>query len=169
MNRTLTLIRHAKSSWNQPDISDFQRPLNKRGLHDAPRIGVELKRQLGSQGISFDQVLCSAATRARETLDLLLPPLAIDADNIIYLQELYCASPRELLDAVANHISEANHLAIIAHNPGLEDLASTLTDTPITMATCEVIQIELELQRWAELSQSRGKAILDLYPKKLDD
>lgn len=174
MKRTLTLIRHAKSSWNDPDISDFERTLNKRGRHDAPRIGAELKQELDAQDISFDKMLCSTATRARETLDLLLPPLAINTDNILYLQELYCASTQEIFDAIADHAnreqaSEANHLAIIAHNPGLENLASHLTGKTFSMSTCEVVQIEFDSQSWSEISGTKGKVIMDLCPKKLDD
>ena len=169
MKRTLTLIRHAKSSWNDPDISDFERTLNKRGRHDAPRIGAELKRELDAQDISFDKMLCSTATRARETLDLLLPPLAINTDNILYLQELYCASTQELINAIADHAGENNHLAIIAHNPGLENLASHLTGKTFSMSTCEVIQIEFDSQSWNEISGTKGKVMLDLCPKKFDD
>ena len=167
MKQTLTLIRHAKSSWNQPDISDFQRPLNKRGLHDAPRIGAALKRELDTQGIAFDQLLCSTATRARETLDCLLPPLEIDADKICYLQELYCASTQELIDAIKSQTRDTNHLAIIAHNPGLENLASWLTDKTFSMSTCEVIQIGFDNQSWNALSGSKGKVILNFCPKEL--
>lgn len=169
MKRTLTLIRHAKSSWNDPDISDFERPLNKRGQHDAPRIAAELKRELDRLGISFDKVLCSTATRARETLDYLQPALKIGTDNILYLQDLYCASSQELLDAIEDHAAGANHLAIIAHNPGLENLASHLTCKTFSMSTCEAIQIEFDVPGWDQICNSKGKAMLDLYPKKLDD
>ncbi|MDH5572441.1 MAG: hypothetical protein OEY89_11800, partial [Gammaproteobacteria bacterium] len=110
------------------------------------------------------------ATRARETLDCLQPALKIDADNILYLQDLYCASTQELLDVIEDHATGANHLAIIAHNPGLENLASHLTGKTFSMSTCEAIQIEFfDVTDWNQISVSKGTVLLDLYPKKLDD
>jgi phosphohistidine phosphatase len=164
MNKTITLIRHAKSSWSDLSLSDFDRPLNKRGVRDAPRIATALSEQ----GISFDKVLCSAAQRARQTLALLKQHLDINEAIIEYQHELYGASADRLLSCIAQQPESVQHIALLGHNPGVEDLADRLSKVAIgPMPTCCVVQLSLECTTWSILPPHCGNFVLQLKPKEL--
>lgn len=161
MTKCLSLIRHAKSSWDDASLSDYERGLNERGRRDAPRMGKALQQG----GIKFDRVLCSSAKRARETLNLLREQLEIEDDSIHYLDDLYCASTATLIDIIRQQDNDNNNIAIIAHNPGLEDLAAMLSKRNETFSTCSVVQIEFEIDDWKQVGKVTGKQILFLNPK----
>ncbi len=121
----LLLLRHAKSSWDDPDLSDFDRPLNKRGRHDAPRIGAEIARR----NLMPDFVLCSSAQRTRETFKRLTPSLP-GKPKRSFVDDLYLADEEAILGAIATLLSKTNspRVMVIGHNPGLEDLAELIAD-----------------------------------------
>ena len=163
--RTLTLIRHAKSSWNDPSLSDFQRPLNKRGIRDAPRVGAALEEA----GISFDRVLCSDAQRARQTLSLLGQGIEIDEEIIEYRHDMYGASEDHLLlSCIAEQPDSINNIALIGHNPGMEGLANMLAEEQTgSMSTCNVVHLEFDSGKWTDLSSAVGKVALMVKPRDL--
>jgi phosphohistidine phosphatase len=137
----MTLIRHAKSSWKAPVESDFDRPLNQRGRRDAPRMGAELARL----GIQFDTVLCSSAVRARQTLAGLRQGMTIDDSCIVYRRELYLAPVHTLYDMVHELADTPRDIALIGHNPGIEDLAARLSGGIVDyMPTCCVVRIAFQ-------------------------
>jgi phosphohistidine phosphatase len=117
---TLYLLRHAKSSWDDPTLSDHERPLAPRGRKDAKRIAKHLRRL----GLEPELVLCSAATRTRETLELLRP--AVAASEVVVEEELYGASSDELLARIRLVPDAVTSVMLIGHNPGLEQLALAL-------------------------------------------
>ena len=160
--RTLTLIRHAKSSWDQP-LPDFDRPLNKRGRKNAPELG----EWLAAQDITFDQILTSPAQRALETTELVakalnIPDTAITADKSIYL-----ASLSTLFDLVRALDDQHPRVALVGHNPGISYLADHLvTAGPATdMRTCACIQIRFPVTRWAEVGAHQGEQLFYHDPK----
>ncbi len=161
MKKQLTLIRHAKSSWDDTSLSDHERNLNNRGRRDAARMGEALREQ----GISFDLILCSSAKRARETLALLREQLEIKDETVNYLDELYCAPVSALVELIQQVDNTKNNIAIIAHNPGLEDLAAMLSDESEPFVTCTVMQIEFEMDNWKQVDKTDGKRTLFLNPK----
>ncbi|MCW9024134.1 MAG: histidine phosphatase family protein [Gammaproteobacteria bacterium] len=162
--KTLTLIRHAKSDWGNPGLSDFERPLNARGVRDAPGIG----RALLESGKEIDRLLCSTAKRARETLGLLQSTLKLDESCIQYLDGLYGASSFELVEIIESVPDITGSLAIVAHNPGLEMLAIQLLGNDIgKFPTCAVLQISLNIDSWQDIKNSTGTQILFLRPKEL--
>ncbi len=161
MKKQLTLIRHAKSSWDDSSLSDYARDLNERGRRDAVRIG----EALHEREIKFDLVLCSSAIRARETLSLLREKLELEDDSIHYLDDLYCASVPTLVELIRPLDNDKNNIAIVAHNPGLEDLATMLSNDNKTFVTCSVMQIEFEMDDWKQLDKVTGKQTLFLSPK----
>jgi phosphohistidine phosphatase len=121
--RRLILLRHAKSDW--PDVPDRDRPLAKRGRRDAPRIG----RWLREHGCQPDVVVVSAATRTRQTWDLVAPELG-GSPAVHFEPRAYAASALTLL-YLAQELPERHHTALlIAHNPGLSDLATSLATPP---------------------------------------
>ena len=117
--KTLFLLRHAKSSWSNPGLADFDRPLNERGRRAAPLIA----RHLARGGLLPDLILCSAAQRTRETLALMLPALARDAAVRIE-SGLYEADAATLLGRLKRVETAVDCVLVIAHNPGIEDLAA---------------------------------------------
>ena len=162
--RTLTLIRHAKSSWNDRFLTDFERPLNKRGIADAPKVGAALNQA----GLSFDQILCSDAKRTKQTLSLLGQGIEIDEKVIEYRHDLYGASVDQLLSSISSQASDIYHLALIGHNPGMEDLADSLLTQAIgPMPTCCVVQIQFDCEDWLELPVSEGNLGLMIRPREL--
>jgi phosphohistidine phosphatase len=165
--RSVTLIRHAKSSWNNPGLIDFERPLNKRGRKDAPRVG----QYLANAGINFDRVLCSEAVRARETLRGLRTMIKLDDDAIEYHEDLYLSSPATIRMIIAEHAADKRDIAVIAHNPGLEDLARQLSDYTVDrMPTCCVVRLSFAADdtSWEQVLRGTGEIELYLLPRELD-
>src|SRR5215216_6730711 len=121
--KRLALVRHAKSSWADPDLADHDRPLNARGRRAATLVG----QYLHAAGVHPDLVLCSSATRARQTLELL--PLARMTDVLIE-DQLYGAGPHELLARLRRIPAAVGSALLIGHNPGLEELARELVGDP---------------------------------------
>lgn len=117
----LILLRHAKSDWGDPTLGDYDRPLAARGQRAAPRVGQWLAKRKWRP----DLALCSSAVRARETLDLVLPALP-EAPEVRYLKSLYLASPSAMLRLLRRQPEETASIMVIAHNPGMENLARHL-------------------------------------------
>ncbi len=141
--KTIILLRHAKSSWDSPAASDFQRPLNSRGIRDAPRMGA----WIAEQGIRPDWVLCSAATRAQETLARLQTTLDLDA-NITITDDLYLAPPTTVVELLSRVDDCCECTLVIAHNPGMEGLLWGLCGADNSMPTCALAVIELPIDSW---------------------
>lgn len=118
----VTLMRHAKSSWQQSGQSDYDRPLNKRGMSDAPIMA----QRLIEQHCVPDLIICSSAKRALETAAYLVDAFELDKDNFLVKPDLYLASPETILEILQSSIQSAKHTLLIAHNPGLEQLSSLL-------------------------------------------
>ncbi|MBT4693592.1 MAG: histidine phosphatase family protein [Planctomycetaceae bacterium] len=141
--KTIILLRHAKSSWDSPAASDFHRPLNSRGIRDAPRMGA----WIAEQGIRPDWVLCSAATRAQETLARLQTTLDLDA-NITITDDLYLAPPTTVVELLSRVDDCCECSLVIAHNPGMEGLLWGLCGADNSMPTCALAVIELPIDSW---------------------
>src|SRR5262245_2680088 len=121
MKRRLLLLRHAKSSWNEPDLADHERPLAARGQRDAAALGARLARRR----LPIDRVLCSPSRRTRETLALLALAASIPVD---YDETLYLASARTLLARLRRLPVRLHSVLVIAHDPGLDHLARLLAE-----------------------------------------
>src|SRR5579864_6603655 len=119
--RTLLLLRHAKSSWSDPGLSDHERPLAPRGQQAAKRVA----RYVDSHGLHPELVLCSSARRARETLEVLRPALGAGA-KVRFDDVLYVADADELLGRVLAVSDHVDSVMLVGHNPGLQDLAISL-------------------------------------------
>jgi phosphohistidine phosphatase len=163
--KTLFLLRHAKSSWDDPTLPDHDRPLNKRGIKGAGRIG----RLFRDQGIHPQLVLCSTAVRAKETLRLVLEHADFQP-TVQYSERLYHCAPSEFPIAL-QEVSEAiPEVLMIGHNPGLEDFLSQLTCQEVTFPTAALARLELDLAHWSHCNdQTRGRLVEVWRPKELDD
>ena len=134
---TLTLLRHAKSSWQDQHQSDKDRPLNERGNRDAP----VMAQRLVSRHSIPEIIFCSAAVRTRQTTDHLLKIFGKHAPEVQYMKSLYLASPTKLLHALNDVPQQMKHVMLVAHNPGIEDLSALLQGEHYdTMPTCAIRQ-----------------------------
>lgn len=162
----LTLIRHAKSSWNQPALSDIERPLNERGRANAPLMGSVLKQR----GIGFDLMISSPARRAATTAELLAGAIGYDTTAIETEPQLYDASLASLLAVVQALPANLQRVALIAHNPGLSELCDYLCEgAPGDLPTCAVAGIGFHLDDWRAVYRGTGTLIYYEYPRKYTD
>lgn len=170
--KTLTLLRHAKSTWDDPVARDFDRPLNKRGRRAAQTVG----REMRVQGLKFDRVVASPAVRVKETLEGIADGYgrSLEAD---FDQRVYLASTVILLDIVHSQADEAEAVLIVGHNPGLEALALALTadgrddfrkEIAVKYPTATLTQISLPVERWADVSEGEGTITRFIRPRDLD-
>ena len=144
--KNLFLLRHAKSSWDNAALGDFDRPLSKRGISNA----IQLSEYIQKHSISFDLVLCSPSERTQSTLDLVLS--SVDPIPVITLKEsIYHASASNLSKLIMEQDEEINNLLIIGHNPGLHILTETLTNESIVkFPTCAFAKIT-NFNQWKDI------------------
>ncbi len=168
MNRHITLIRHAKSDWGHPELSDFDRPLNSRGERDAPLMGDKLAEKLNALGLHFDLILSSQAKRAITTATIIADAVHYPVDQIATEPDIYLASATELFNALQSVSDEIHHIALVSHNPGLTTLANSLgSQTILNLPTCGIMMTKVDVQSWKQLAPGCGKTIDYLYPKGL--
>lgn len=160
--KTLFIIRHAKSSWDNPNLEDFDRPLNDRGLSAAPLMG----RVLSSKGYRPDLIISSPAERAKMTAALVKAAAGYDAP-LEFDERIYEASPQKL-QKVISKVSDKNESVMVAgHNPGVTGLARLLTNESEEMPTAAIAIVQLNINSWAEIGPSTGKLIELLRPREL--
>jgi len=160
--KTIFINRHAKSSWDHPDLSDFDRPLNKRGLKDAPEMGKRLSDK--NEGIQL--FISSPANRAISTARLMAGEIGYPQDKIQELQDIYHASARTLLDIVNRIQDDYNRVILFGHNPGFTDLAENLTGEYLgNVPTCGICKIEFQVESWNEVGFENGILKYFDYPK----
>ena len=161
--KTLLVLRHAKSSWNDQALDDHERPLNKRGRRDAPRMG-ELVREYG---LIPDVIISSDAVRARLTAEA-VAEAARYAGEILLDPHLYLACPADILSLLTTVRENAGTVMIVGHNPGLEKLVEQLTGERQDLPTAALAQIVLPIDQWRDLKRStRGTLMGHWRPKEL--
>lgn len=163
--KTLLVLRHAKSSWNDGALADHDRPLNERGERDAPRMGNLLRQQR----LTPDVIISSDAVRARMTAEA-VAEAARYAGEIRLEPLLYGAAPDDILVVLrAAPDSNAATVMIVGHNPGLEALVGQLTGERQDLPTAALAQIDLPIDRWRDLDESTRGTLVDLWrPKELE-
>ena len=168
---TLSLLRHAKSSWISPSLPDQDRPLNARGVADAPVMG----RAIAKHGIDPSLVLCSSARRTRDTLALVLPELKVEP-RVIYDDALYHATASEMLRTLRGVSTDINSVMLVGHNPEIHALALDLIGSgPQSLKmrlleklpTTGFVVISFPFQSWDQVTVNSGELKLFLTPKIL--
>ena len=161
--KTLLVLRHAKSSWDDPALDDHERPLNTRGRRDAPRMG-ELVREYG---LIPDVVLSSDAVRARLTAEAVAEVAGYEGE-ILLDPNLYMAGPADILSRLPSVRENAKTVMIVGHNPGLEQLVEQLTGKRHDLPTAALAQIGLPIDQWRDLRRSTRGTLVGLWrPKEL--
>ncbi|WP_261843855.1 SixA phosphatase family protein [Aliamphritea ceti] len=160
--KQLTLVRHAKSSWKDPQLADFDRPLNKRGLRDLPG----LASRAGKMGLRPDLIISSGANRAINTAVQLARGIGYPPEEIENIAELYHARSETLMNLLQSQSDIHKHIAVVGHNPALELLATYLTGERLRkFPTCGLLHIPLSITCWTELAESCGTLEIFDYPK----
>lgn len=163
--KTLLIMRHAKSSWKEADLDDYDRPLNKRGKRDAPRVG-ELLRQ---QGLLPDLILSSTAKRAHATAQLVAEACGYQGEMLLQ-RDLYAAGAEAFLDALQHVSHEYDCVMIVGHNPGLEELLEALTGDAEPLPTAALAQVQLLLGEWAELDEDTEGRLVNIWkPREIGE
>lgn len=162
--KTLYIVRHAKSSWKDSELSDEQRPLNKRGKRDAPFMADLIANKVESKNRAL---LSSTAVRAFTTAKVFAKALGIKEKDIIQSDELYLADEDEILGEVKTFIDDYDTLFIFGHNPGFTYFANRVCDTDIAnVPTTGVVCVTFNVDKWKDIGFGKGKLEYFEYPKK---
>lgn len=158
--KRLLLLRHAKSSWDHPNLADFDRPLNPRGLATAPFMGELIARR----ELQPDEIVSSPAKRAMQTALLIKESAGIDA-SLRFDERIYEASPKSLLQVSSELSDELSSAMLVGHNPGFEGFIGFLTGKVEPMPTAALAVIDLNIKSWAKIKGGSGSVNAVLRPK----
>jgi phosphohistidine phosphatase len=161
--KTLFLLRHAKSSWKDETLADFERPLNRRGTRAAETMGDYFR----SEGIVPELIVCSPALRARETLEL-VSKRAKWSTEIRYDQRIYEASGMRLAEVVSQIDTDRKTALLVGHNPGLEELVLLLTAESVQIPTGTCAKIAVKAGKWANVVDKRATLEWLVKPRELE-
>ncbi len=160
--KKLIVTRHAKSSWNNNSLSDFQRPLNNRGIKDAP----VMADRLANRNLIPELVVSSTAVRALETTELLMTTLRLGTEKLITTDSIYEAPLSALEQAVCNLPDHVTLAMIVGHNPGVSSLCDHLcSNANLQMPTCAMACFDLDVNQWADVYRDCGEMLWYDYPK----
>lgn len=162
--KTLLLMRHAKSSWKDADLRDFERPLNERGRKSAPLMGRLMRRRK----LQPELVVSSPAERARQTAALVVESAAIKSP-VRYDERIYEASAAQLLEVVSQSDEAAETVLFVGHNPGMEELIEALTGAQERMPTAALACVTLDVEKWSKTRPGAGRLEWVVRPKELDE
>lgn len=163
--KSLLLMRHAKSSWKDETLEDYERPLKKRGRKDAKRIAKVIKKN----NLDPDLILSSSATRARETVEIVVETLEYNK-RIVFSDELYMGEPHDFIDALMNLNNDYKTVMIVAHNPGLEAFLQIIDGDIESLPTAGLGHLVLVIDDWKDISlETMGDLVSFWKPKELSD
>jgi phosphohistidine phosphatase len=162
--KTLFLVRHAKSSWGDFSLPDFERPLNERGKQDAPAMA----RRLLKKGVKPNLLVSSPAKRAKKTAQAFAEEFEMDKDHILYRDELYMAGVDQLYKVIGELKDSIDHVAIFSHNPGITTFANTLQVAAIDdMPTCSIFAVTIKADKWSDFRKSKKEFWFFDFPKNI--
>jgi phosphohistidine phosphatase len=161
--KSLFLIRHAKSSWDNAAIPDFDRPLNKRGTQDADEMAKRLAKKINS----IDALISSPAQRAKTTAEKFIETFGKEKSQIIFEQGLYMSTGSFFNQLINNIDNSFNTVAIFSHNPGITDFVNTLTPAIRTdnMPTCSIFAVKAATDNWKNFATVAKEFLFYDYPK----
>lgn len=162
--KTLILVRHAKSSWGDFTLPDFDRPLNERGKHDAPMMA----KRLLEKGVKIDALVSSPAKRAKRTAQAFADVLGINKDQIIFREKLYLAGVEEFFNVIDQLDESIKNAAVFSHNPGITVFANMLQVAVIDeMPTCSIFAITTSAEKWSDFRKAKKEFWFFDFPKNI--
>ena len=161
--KTIYFNRHAKSDWSNEGLKDFDRPLNQRGLRDAPVMG----KRLVDRKEHIEVFMSSPANRAISTARLMAESVGFDLAKITLVDRLYLPSVQDFLQSIAELDEDYESIILFAHNPGITDVVEYLSNESLgNIPTCGIAKIEFPLATsWQEISRGTGNLVFFDYPK----
>ena len=160
--KTLILVRHAKSSWDEAGMDDAERPLNERGKKDAP----EMAKKLNSKKINIDAFVSSPAKRARQTCKYFAKEFDLKKKNVVREPKLYEAGEESFYEVIEGFRNKWDSVAIFSHNPGITSFANSLTENRVDdMPTCSVFAVKVNADKWKEFRTAKKEFLFFDYPK----
>jgi phosphohistidine phosphatase len=163
--KTLLLIRHAKSGWNDASLSDFNRTLTERGKSDAKMMAKRIKEQ----SIDIDFFVSSPAKRTRKTAKLFMKEFKKNEEEMLLISDLYEASVTDFYVTIENLEDTKNVVAVFAHNPGITEFVNSLECSPLyNMPTCAVFALKIKTNHWKEFHGAEKEFLFFDYPKNHD-
>ena len=161
--KTLTIVRHAKSSWKDATLPDRKRPLNRRGERDAPKMG----RRIKEHGIRPSLIISSPATRAWTTARIMADAIGYPREFLHKEDSLYLASADEILDVIVAQDAGFNNLMLVGHNPGLTDLVNYFVPgLTANLPTAGVVTVEIDSDDWSLYDRPEATLLVHDWPKK---
>lgn len=161
--KTLYLLRHAKSSWDNPELRDFERPLSERGSRDVPIMAERFVED-------HDSVACiisSPAVRAKTTAKLLAKGIGYPQDDIVSNPELYFAGSGMFLKAASLVDESMDSAMLVGHNPAITEFANDMTGADIdNIPTCGLVKMHLPIDSWSDVTPGKAELVKFDYPKK---
>ena len=163
--KKLYIIRHAKSSWGDFSLPDFERPLNERGKTDAP----VMAKKLLEKKIVIDAFVSSPAKRAKKTCKYFCTAYNVKEDKIIFVENLYLASLQTFFEVTKGLDDKYNSVALFSHNPGITEFANRLCQGVHIdeMPTCSVFAIEAPIKKWKDFKEAKKSFLFFKYPKEV--
>lgn len=161
--KTLYLFRHAKSSWEDPGLSDFDRPLNKRGEKAAPLMGKVMR----ARDVCPSVIICSPAQRTRQTAKMALKKAGLDEAEIVFNNGLYLATAGGLIEILQKVDDLLNDAMLIGHNPGLSELVYLLTGVEEAFPTAALACLRLNIAHWQQVKSGCGKIEWIVRPREI--
>ena len=163
--KTVFLIRHAKSSWGDLSLPDFDRPLNDRGKRDAPKMA----KRLLDKGIIIDTFISSPAKRAKKTAEIFAETFGQKKSDIIFIPALYHASDPVFFDTIAGAPGDSQSIAIFSHNPCITDFANRLTEQRVdNMPTCSIFAVKADIEDWSQFEDETKQFDFFDFPKAMN-
>ncbi|MEO8763782.1 MAG: histidine phosphatase family protein [Ginsengibacter sp.] len=164
--KILLLVRHAKSSWDNLQITDFERSLNDRGKKDAPLMAERVKERK----IKIDRFVSSPAKRAKKTAGIFMDEYGVQEKSLVLVPSLYEASVKDFYDAVENLSDKDDSVALFSHNPGITDFVNMLTENKVdNMPTCGVFAVKIKTKNWIDFKKATKEFLFFDYPKNAVD
>ena len=164
--KTLYLMRHAKSSWDMPGLSDNERPLNNRGKKNAPFMGKLLKERNEIP----DLIISSPAKRAYSTAKRIAAKVDYPGKKIFMEEKLYMADTDEFLSVISDTGQNINKLMLISHNSGITRFANFISGENLdNIPTAGITRIDFDMDSWKQINETKGRMIFFEYPKKYKD
>ena len=163
--KTLYLLRHAKSSWDNPELKDFERPLSDRGIGDVPIMAGRFR----TTHPDLDCIICSPAIRAKSTARLFAKQMGFPSDDITSNPELYFAGANMFLKAARLVDETCESAMLVGHNPAITDFANSMAESDIdNIPTSGLVELSLAIESWADVALGEATLVNFDYPKKSD-
>lgn len=167
--KTIYINRHAKSDWADKDMTDFDRPLNKRGLKDAPVMAARLAERLKTSGDSIDNVFSSTANRAITTCMIFCDVIGWDFEKVEKTRDIYENGSMAVKKIISSMDDNSNSVIFFGHNPHFSDLITYFAGfQSVQLPTCGIVKIDFDVEKWDDVLKLNGEIDFIDYPKNDD-